>query len=87
MGRRETTVHIPEQTYRYLQECVRLGALVTGRLRGMQYNADFAIRHYFRYFVRKLQTQGLAHLADVQLVRDAGLELESRPQVQPKAEK
>ena len=87
MGRREAIVHIPKQTYRYLKECVRLGALVTGRLRGMQYNTDFAIRHYFRQLVRKLQTEELAPLVDAQLVRDAGLELESRPPVQPKAEK
>lgn len=87
MRRRKTIVHISEQTHRYLKECVRLHAIERGTLRGMQFNADFAIRMYFRRVVRTLQTKGYAHFVNPELVRAAGLEPESPPQGQPAAGK
>ena len=62
-------------------------AIVTGTLRGMQFNVDTAIRDYFLEMVEILRTRKLAHLVDPQLMRDAGLEPEPRPQGQPAAGK
>ena len=85
MASRQTIVQISEQTHQYLKECVRMDAIVTGTLRGMQFNADIAIRGYFQQVVEGLRTRKLAHLVDPQLVRDAELEPASPPQAQPAA--
>ena len=87
MRRRKTIVHISEKTHRYLKECVRLDAIDSGNLKGMQFIADTAIRLYFRRVVRNLQTKKRAHLVNAELVRAAGLKPESRAQGQPAAEK
>ena len=87
MADRKTIVRISEQTYQYLKECVRMYAIRGGKLKGMQFIADIAIRMYFRRIVRSLQTKKRAHLVNAELVRAAGLKPEPRPQGQPAAGK
>ena len=43
MGRREKMIGISGQSHRYLKECVRLDAILTGELGNMQYCNNLAI--------------------------------------------
>ena len=77
MARREKTVHISEQSHRYLKECVRMGAIIDRTSLSVQYYTDLAIRLMFRHFVRTIRTTDSAHLLDAQLVQDVEREIES----------
>ena len=87
MAARKKTVHISRQSVRYLKELVKLFAILNRKDVTMQYLTASAIRIHFRDRVRVLQSRNLAHMLNDQLVRDAGIELKSRPPEQPQTGK
>ena len=85
--RKKHAVHISGQSVRYLKELVKLYAIIDRKDVTMQFVTTHAIRIYFRHRVRELQNRDLAHMLNDQLVRDAGIELKSRPPQPPQTGK